>query len=125
MKAGGVSWKRPVSAAPGSSRSTRCSTGTKPCLKSCVTPMQDRSPQLSSLVFPIALQPEVPEQAAVRSESWGWLELFVFSQVLWGVLLFVPGSQAYRTYIRGFPYVASLTALVACSRSGATDTAVP
>jgi hypothetical protein len=91
--------------------------------------MQDRSPQPSSLVFPIALQPELQEpageQAAVRSESWGWLELFVFSQVLWGVLLFVPGSQAYRTYIRGFPYVASLIALVACSRSGATDTAVP
>jgi hypothetical protein len=91
--------------------------------------MPDRSPQPSSLVFPIALQPEVEElsgeQAAVGSESWGWLELFVFSQVLWGVLLFMPGSQAYRTYIRGFPYVASLVALLACSRSGATDTAIP
>jgi hypothetical protein len=92
-------------------------------------PMQDRSPQPSSLIFPIALQPaaeeQAGEQAGVRSESWGWLELFVLSQVLWGVLLFMPGSQAYRTYIRGFPYVVSLIALVTCLRSGATDTAVP
>ena len=36
---------------------------------------------------------------------------FVLVQVLWGVLLFVPGSQAYRIYIRGFPFVASLIAL--------------
>jgi hypothetical protein len=91
--------------------------------------MSDQSPQPSSFVFPVALQPAVDEQAAQQSvgrgEPWGWLELFVFSQLLWGVLLFIPGSQAYRTYIRAFPYAASLMALVACARSGATDTAVP
>ena len=44
-------------------------------------------------------------------------------QVFWGVLLFLPGSQAFRTYIRAFPYVTSLVALVACARSSGTDTA--
>ena len=34
------------------------------------------------------------EGAAVPHVPWGWLELFVLVQVLWGVLLFVPGSQA-------------------------------
>jgi hypothetical protein len=91
--------------------------------------MSDQSPQPSSFVFPVALQPAVDEQAAAqsvgRADSWGWLELFVFSQLLWGVLLFIPGSQAYRTYIRAFPYAASLIALLACARSGTTDTAVP
>jgi hypothetical protein len=57
--------------------------------------------------------------------SWGWLEFFVMVQVLWGVLLFVPGSQAYRIYIRGFPYVASLIALGACLRSSGVDSGAP
>ena len=57
--------------------------------------------------------------------SWGWLELFVLVQVLWGVLLFVPGSQAYRIYIRGFPYITSLVALAACMRSSGADSGAP
>src|SRR5207244_3216728 len=40
-------------------------------------------------------------------------------------LLFMPGSQAFRAYIRAAPYVASLLALLACLRSGATDVTVP
>jgi hypothetical protein len=60
-----------------------------------------------------------------RSESWGWLELFVLTQVLWGVLLFLPGSQAFRIYIRAFPYVASLAALLSCARANGTDAGVP
>jgi hypothetical protein len=46
-------------------------------------------------------------------------------QVLWGVLLFVPGSQAYRVYIRGFPYIASLVALIVCMRSSGADSGSP
>ena len=57
--------------------------------------------------------------------AWGWLELFVLVQVLWGVLLFVPGSQAYRIYIRAFPYVTSLVALGACMRSSGADSGAP
>ncbi len=89
--------------------------------------MRDRSPQPSQFVFPVALQIDWPEAAHVaqRSEPWGWLELFLVTQVFWGVLLFVPGSQAFRIYIRGFPYICSLAALVSCTRSSGTDAAVP
>jgi len=89
--------------------------------------MRDQSPQPSQIVFPVALQPaeETIPEPVVGTDHWGWLELFVLTQVFWGILLFVPGSQAFRTYIRAFPYVTSLAALVACARSSGTDTIVP
>jgi hypothetical protein len=92
--------------------------------------MRDQSPQPSQIIFPVALQPELPdlpqmEYVEQQSESWGWLEIFVLSQVFWGVLLFIPGSQAFRIYIRAFPYAASLIALVSCARSNGTDSAAP
>jgi hypothetical protein len=45
--------------------------------------------------------------------------------VFWGVLLFLPGSQAFRTYIRAYPYVISLAALLGCARSTGAETRVP
>ena len=93
--------------------------------------MRDQSLQPSQIIFPSALQPAEHEDeaahegAALPEGAWGWLELFVLVQVLWGVLLFVPGSQAYRAYIRGFPYVSSLIALGACMRSRGADSAAP
>jgi hypothetical protein len=48
----------------------------------------------------------------VGAERWGWIELFIGIQLLWGVLLFVPGIQPYRAYIRALPYVASLAGLL-------------
>jgi len=90
--------------------------------------MSDQSQQPSSFVFPVALQPAAAEPEAlpaVRADTWGWIELFVLSQVFWGVLLFIPGSQSYRFYIRAFPYVASLAAVVACARSNGTNIKVP
>ena len=91
--------------------------------------MRDQSLEPSQIVFPAAIQPAehetVEEGASLPQGSWGWLELFVLVQVLWGVLLFVPGSQAYRVYIRGFPYVASLVALAACMRSSGADSGAP
>lgn len=91
--------------------------------------MRDQSLEPSQFVFPAALQPAVDEaadqEAGVPDDGWGWLELFVLVQVLWGVLLFVPGSQAYRIYIRGFPYVASLVALGVCVRSSGADIGAP
>ena len=83
--------------------------------------MRDQSLQPSQIVFPVSLHPEeretAEEGAGTPHVAWGWLEIFVLVQVLWGVLLFVPGSQAYRVYIRGFPYISSLIALFACLRS--------
>jgi hypothetical protein len=90
--------------------------------------MDDQSQQPSSFVFPIALQPAVVEPEAPpvgQTEGWGWLELFVLSQVFWGVLLFIPGSQSFRFYIRAFPYLTSLVAVIACARSNATNMKVP
>jgi len=88
--------------------------------------MKDRSPQPSQFVFPTAIQPiEWTEEAPQAKQPWGWLEWFVVIQVFWGVLLFLPGSQAYRVYIRGFPYVVSLIALVGCMRAGSTDSLGP
>ena len=45
------------------------------------------------------LQPEMYEPAQQdvivrRDDAWGWLEVFVLVQVFWGILLFLPGSQA-------------------------------
>lgn len=91
--------------------------------------MRDQSFQPSQIIFPVALDPAVhdtvEETAGAPQAAWGWLEFFVLVQVLWGVLLFVPGSQAYRIYIRGFPYVASLIALGVCLRSSGADSGVP
>jgi len=54
----------------------------------------------------------------VVAEKWGWPELFIALQLLWGLLLFVPGAQAYRTIIRAAPYVMSGAALVYYFRGG-------
>lgn len=91
--------------------------------------MRDQSLPPSQIIFPVALDPSVhdvpEEQEGSPTPPWGWLEIFVLVQVLWGLLLFVPGSQGYRIYIRGFPYVASLVALIACLRSTGADSGVP
>jgi hypothetical protein len=50
--------------------------------------------------------------AATDDNRWGWVELFIGIQLLWGALLFMPGMQPFRVYIRALPYVASLAALV-------------
>jgi len=64
--------------------------------------------------------PDGPPHAATEDElapspvedrRWGWIEIFVAIQLLWGVLLFVPGIQPFRAYVRALPYVASLAAL--------------
>jgi hypothetical protein len=84
--------------------------------------MPDESPEFAVLA-PVASEDSGESIAA--SERWGWLEFFTLVQVLWGVCLFLPGSQAFRTYIRAFPYVASLVAVVACVRATGADALVP
>jgi len=51
-------------------------------------------------------------------DRWGWPELFIALQLLWGLALFIPGAQAYRTIIRAAPYVMSGAALVYYFRGG-------
>src|SRR5688572_8986648 len=91
--------------------------------------MRDQSFQPSQIIFPVSLDVPVDETVqegtGVPHVPWGWLELFVVVQVLWGVLLFVPGSQGYRFYIRPFPFVSSLVALAACIRSAGADSGAP
>jgi hypothetical protein len=80
--------------------------------------MHDESQQPSELIFPAALHPaEWDEPTPLPGERWGWLETFVLIQVFWGLLLFVPGSQGFRMYIRAFPYMSSLVALLASSQA--------
>jgi hypothetical protein len=52
-----------------------------------------------------------PAQAVDR-DRWGWVEIFLAVQLLWGVALFIPGAQAYRTPVRATPYLVSAAALV-------------
>ncbi len=55
---------------------------------------------------------------ASAAERWGWVELFVALQLLWGAVLFVPGAQPYRMLVRAVPFVASLAALAFSMRRG-------
>jgi hypothetical protein len=90
--------------------------------------MQDQAHQPSPIIFPVALQPaeiDTVEEVPIATQPWGWIEWYMLAQVFWGVLLFMPGSQAYRVYIRAFPYTMSLAAVLACQRSSGTDSAVP
>ena len=80
--------------------------------------MRGESPQPSPVIFPVALQPTDSEAVPQRQrEPWAWLEIFVLIQVFWGLLLFVPGSQPFRTYIRAFPYLSSFAALLVSTRA--------
>jgi hypothetical protein len=46
-----------------------------------------------------------------QDEGWGWAEVFLAVQLLWGAVLFLPGTQAYRTILRASPYLTSIGAL--------------
>lgn len=46
--------------------------------------------------------------AAVVRTPRGLIEVFILVQFLWGVLLFLPGAQAFRMYVRILPYASSL-----------------
>jgi hypothetical protein len=45
-------------------------------------------------------------------ERWPWATWFLAAQFLWGALLFLPGSQAYRPVVRALPYAFSVALLV-------------
>ena len=46
------------------------------------------------------------------TRRWGWPETFIAIQLLWNLVLFLPGAQAYRTIVRGTPYVLRGVALI-------------
>jgi hypothetical protein len=48
----------------------------------------------------------------VDRDRWGWVEIFLAIQLLWGAALFIPGAQAYRTPVRALPYLTSAAALI-------------
>ena len=68
--------------------------------------MSDPSPHSN------VLQYEAATTTPALREPWGWIELFAAIQLLWGVLLFIPGAQPYRVIVRALPYVTSLAALL-------------
>lgn len=47
-------------------------------------------------------------RVTARFRQWGWLEIFVLVQVLSTALLFLPGTQSIRFFIRVLPYILSL-----------------
>ena len=58
-------------------------------------------------------------------ERWPWVEWFVYAQFLWGALLFIPGSQAYRPIIRALPYASSILLLALFVPQRSTWTKAP
>jgi hypothetical protein len=50
---------------------------------------------------------------SATDEQWlGFAEAFIALQLLWGVFLFIPGAQAFRTVVRAAPYVVSGGAII-------------
>src|SRR5688572_16440931 len=53
------------------------------------------------------------EVASVTDDQWlGFAEAFIAMQLLWGVFLFIPGAQAFRTVVRATPYLVSGGAII-------------
>jgi hypothetical protein len=61
------------------------------------------------------------QPAATEQRRWGWSEVFVAMLLLWSVVLFIPGAQAYRTVVRAMPYVVSGAALAYYFRQGSGE----
>jgi hypothetical protein len=73
--------------------------------------MQIQSPPYSAAPL-VGVRPYASGFTQGAREHWGWPELFIAIQLLWGAVLFLPGAQGYRLYIRALPYVVSGAALV-------------
>ena len=57
----------------------------------------------------------IDDSAIEDGSTWrqvGWIEAFFAVQLLWGAMLFVPGAQPFRQYVRALPYITSLAMLV-------------
>lgn len=66
---------------------------------------------------------ETEEEIADPSPEllWGrvsWIDAFIAIQFVWGALVFLPGAQQYRGYIRTLPYIVSLGMLARYAMRG-------
>lgn len=52
------------------------------------------------------------EIASPREDEWGFAEVFIAAQLLWGLMLFIPGVQAFRPIVRAVPYLMSGAAIL-------------
>src|SRR4051812_46612632 len=60
------------------------------------------------MAFSITTAAQVEKASEGYTPPKGLIESFLVIQFLWGVLLFIPGAQTFRPYIRALPYVSSL-----------------
>src|SRR5436190_16632814 len=97
-------------AAPANTRSRAWSANTRNCSTS--SPRSMTAPPLASDA--LAYEPLAWTGPAddVERDRWGWVEIFLAIQLLWGAALFLPGAQAYRAPVRALPYLTSAAALV-------------
>lgn len=76
----------------------------------------------STLTYGVGLDDEA---GGVTSGQWlAFAEAFIAMQLLWGLLLFIPGAQAFRTVVRAMPYLVSGGAILYYFRH-ATGTTLP
>ena len=73
--------------------------------------MRAQSPPAESACAPDLVPPD-DRNDEDQDEGWGWAEVFLAVQLLWGAVLFLPGMQAYRTILRASPSLTSIGALV-------------
>ncbi|HET9272418.1 MAG TPA: hypothetical protein VFO31_29780 [Vicinamibacterales bacterium] len=69
-------------------------------------------PPLASEALSVSALAWAEPTEAVDRDRWGWVEIFLAVQLLWGAVLFIPGAQAYRAPVRATPYLVSAVALV-------------
>ena len=122
MPAGAASWPGAGWPARASTRSRACSATTKSSCSSSQRSMPVRPPHRRPRLRgcggrapgPLACDAvgRADEDAATSGDRWGWVEVFLAIQLLWGAALFIPGAQAYRTPVRALPYLVSAAALV-------------
>ncbi len=60
---------------------------------------------------PLAWTEPAETAESAERDPWGWVEIFLAVQLLWGAALFIPGAQADRTPVRAMPYLVSAAAL--------------
>ena len=66
----------------------------------------------AATVAPVPSAPATITRAKLLRERWPWLTTFLAVQFLWGTLLFLPGSQAYRPIVRALPYAVAAALVV-------------
>src|SRR5688572_20184667 len=59
----------------------------------------------STLTYDVSVE---DRSGSTTDDHWlGFAEAFIALQLLWGIVLFIPGAQAFRTLVRATPYLVS------------------